>query len=294
PGDTIFQVNGHQVDGWSDIVNDIALSRANVTFGTQHGNVVVPLNDSLTPLAVASAVDYWVPPVVDSVLPNDAAAAAGLQPGDSIAAIDGVPTHGFADLIAQVSPAAGSTLVFTIWRQGKSMAVRITPRATPVTDPQTGKVDTIGRIGVAQRQDVRREPVGLVQAVVMGGRVTGAYGSAIVGIVHDLVVRKVSVKELGGPIAITRASVHAAENGWASLLQLIAFLSINVAVLNLLPIPILDGGSIVMNVIETAKGSPFSDRTRENILRVGLVVIALLFVLVMFNDTTAWLGHLFS
>ena len=294
PGDTIFRVNGDSVGDWSDILSRIALSRANVTFGTQHGDVVVPLNDSLTPLAVARAVDYWVPPVVDSVLPGGAAAEAGLEKGDSIAAINGVATPGFADLVDRVSPAAGSTLVFTVWRQGKPLDVRVTPQATPVTDPITNAVDTLGRIGVAQRQDVRRLPVGFAQAVATGASATWVMGGAVIGTVHDLITRKVSVKELGGPIAITRASVQAARNGVETLFYLIALLSINVAVLNLLPIPILDGGQIVVNVIETAKGSPFSARTRENILRFGLVVIALLFALVMFNDTRAWLGHFFQ
>ncbi len=294
PGDTIFRVNGDSVGDWSDILNKVALSRADVTFGTQHGDVVVPLNDSLTPLAVARAVDYWVPPVVDSVLPEGAAAAAGLQKGDSIAAIDGVAMPGFADLVDRVSAAAGSTLVFTIWRQGKPLDLRVTPRPTPVTDPVTNAVDTLGRIGVAQRQDVRRIPLGFAQAVANGAGATWVMGGAVIGTVHDLITRKVSVKELGGPIAITRASVQAARNGIETLFYLIALLSINVAVLNLLPIPILDGGQIVVNVIETAKGSPFSARTRENILRVGLVVIGLLFALVMFNDTKAWLGHFFS
>ncbi|HEX8725332.1 MAG TPA: RIP metalloprotease RseP [Gemmatimonadaceae bacterium] len=294
PGDTIFRVNGDSVGDWAEILNAVALSRADVTFGTQHGDVVVPLNDSLTPLAVARAVDYWVPPVVDSVLPGGAAAAAGLQKGDSISAIDGVATPGFAELVDRVSPAAGSTLVFTVWRQGKRLDVRVTPRATPVTDPVTNAVDTLGRIGVAQRQDVRRIPVGFVQAVETGAGATWVMGGAVIGTVRDLITRKVSVKELGGPIAITRASVQAARTGAETLFYLIALLSINVAVLNLLPIPILDGGQIVVNVIETAKGSPFSERTRENILRFGLVIIALLFALVMFNDTRAWLGHLFS
>jgi len=111
----------------------------------------------------------------------------------------------------------------------------------------------------------------------------------------------VSVKELGGPVAITRASVSAARNGVDELFYLIALLSINVAVLNLLPIPILDGGQILINVLESAKGSPFSMRTREYILRFGLFAIALLFVIVMYNDTRAgfakvfdWIGHLFG
>jgi regulator of sigma E protease len=163
-----------------------------------------------------------------------------------------------------------------------------------VPNEATGAVDTLGRIGVAQRQDVRRLPLSFGQALQSGTHATWIMGGAVVGTVRDLITHKVSVKELGGPIAITRASVTAARNGIETLLYLIALLSINVAVLNLLPIPILDGGQIVMNVIETAKGSPFSARTRERMLQVGLVLIAVLFAIVMFNDTRAWLGRFFS
>jgi regulator of sigma E protease len=294
PGDTIFRVNGDTVADWGQILDRIAVSRTSVTFATQRGRVVVPLDDSLTPMAVANAVDYWVPPVIDTVMPDGAAAAAGLRRGDSVAAVNGAPMRGFADLVARVSPAADSALVFTVWRGGRALDVRITPRPTPVQDPETGVVDTVGRIGVGQRQDVQRVPLSFAQAVASGTRATWVMGGAVVGTVHDLIVRKVSVKELGGPIAITRASVQAARNGLETLFYLIALLSINVAVLNLLPIPILDGGQIMLNVIESAKGSPFSARTRERILQVGLVVIALLFAVVMFNDTRSWLGKFFS
>ncbi|HEU4989678.1 MAG TPA: RIP metalloprotease RseP, partial [Gemmatimonadaceae bacterium] len=250
PGDTIFRVNGDRVRDWSDVLRGISLSRTQVDFGTQHGDVVVPLSDSLTPLAVANAVDYWIAPVVDSVLPGGAAAEAGLQKGDSVAAIDGRPMLGFADLVARVSGAADRPLVFSISRRGKPLEVRVTPRPTPVTDPVTGKVDTLGRIGVAQREDVRRVSLSFAQAVSSGTNATWIMGGAVIGTVRDLITRKVSVKELGGPIAITRASVQAARSGMETLFYLIALLSINVAVLNLLPIPILDGGQILMNVIE--------------------------------------------
>ena len=89
-------------------------------------------------------------------------------------------------------------------------------------------------------------------------------------------------------------SVEAARSGLESLFGLIALLSINVAILNLLPIPILDGGQILINVLESAKGKPFSLRTREYILRFGLLAIALLFVVVMYNDTHNWFARLAS
>jgi regulator of sigma E protease len=97
------------------------------------------------------------------------------------------------------------------------------------------------------------------------------------------------VDQLGGPIAITRASVQAARSGMENLWYLIALLSVNVAVLNLLPIPILDGGQILINILETARGTPFTLRTREYILRGGLFFILILFAFVMFNDVKALL-----
>jgi regulator of sigma E protease len=107
--------------------------------------------------------------------------------------------------------------------------------------------------------------------------------SAMGGLVFTT-LRNLHPSQLGGPIAIAQASVQVARSGWVSLLLLIATISVNVAIVNLLPIPVLDGGQIVINVLETIKGKPFSLRTRENILRGGLLVIAGIFALVMFND----------
>jgi regulator of sigma E protease len=107
---------------------------------------------------------------------------------------------------------------------------------------------------------------------------------SVVDVVGGLFRGTVSMKTLGGPYAIAHVSVAAAKTGLESLLTLLAFLSINLAVLNLLPVPILDGGQVLITIAEGVKGSEFSDRTRENLMRVGLVVIGLLFVTVMVND----------
>ena len=99
-----------------------------------------------------------------------------------------------------------------------------------------------------------------------------------------LLTGQASMREMGGPIAITQLSVAAAKSGARDFFWLLAFISINLAVMNLLPVPILDGGQIIMNVAESIKGRPFSMRTKENFARVGLFAIALLFVVVMYND----------
>ena len=117
-----------------------------------------------------------------------------------------------------------------------------------------------------------------------GARRTWNLAVLVVGTVKGLLGGAVSVGNLGGPIAIAQSSVEAARGGFETLVGLIGFLSINIAILNLLPIPILDGGQILLNVAESVKGRPFSARTREAIARVGLLAIALLFAVVMFND----------
>ena len=128
------------------------------------------------------------------------------------------------------------------------------------------------------------EAVGFSEALSLGWTGTWANVALVGNFLKDLASGRASMKDMGGPIAITQASVDAAKSGPSTLFMLLAFLSVNLAVMNLLPIPILDGGQIVMNVAESIKGRPFSMRTKENFARVGLVAIALLFVVVMFND----------
>jgi len=196
-------------------------------------------------------------------------------------------------MVSRVAASANKPLQFVVQRGAALDTLTVTPRAVPDTDA-SGAISTIGRIGAGVRDPSHREELTLPQAMGSGLRITWTNAGAVFKVLHDISVGTVSVKQLGGPIAITRASVSAARNGLDELFYLIALLSINVAVLNLLPIPILDGGQILINVLESAKGSPFSLRTREYILRFGLVAIALLFAIVMYNDTQAGFAKLFG
>ena len=294
PGDTLVQVNGAAVHDWNDVEKQIAASRGAVTFRTQRGSVRVPLGPSATVDSVAAAIDFYIPAVMDSILAGDRAALAGFQPGDSVVAIGGAPVRNWFDLVARVSRSPNVPLTFSIIRHGAPRTLTVTPRATQAQDSVTGKPTTVGKIGAAPRNVLGREPLSAVEAVTVGARATWVTGTSIVGLVGKLFTGQVSVRNLGGPVAITRVSVQAARSGPEQLFWLIAFLSINVAILNLLPIPLLDGGQILLNVVESAKGSPFSLRAREYIVRFGLAAIALIFVLVMYNDTHDMLGRLFG
>ena len=228
----------------------------------------------------------YVPAVVDSVVAGEPAGKAGLQRGDSVVAINGRGVRTWNDVIEQIAPSAGKDLAFDVTRAGGRQTIHITPAPYVGPDPMTGIPHQIGRIGAAPRPTIARDRIGFGEAVTSGWSNTALMAGSVAGVVRGLVTRQVSASNLGGPIAIGKASVDAARNGAESFLMLLAFLSINIAVLNLLPIPILDGGQVLLQLLEAAKGSPFSDRTREYILRAGLAAILLLFVVVMWNDIT--------
>jgi regulator of sigma E protease len=228
------------------------------------------------------------------VLAGSPASRAGLQAGDSIVSIGHAPLQRWADLQERVSASPGADLPFEVMRSGKVVALTLRPEPTSVRDPVSKQIKSVGRIGAVGADVTVRVPMSPVQSVKVAGRQTWLTATKIVDVVRGLLTREVSVKQLGGPIAITRASVAAAQSGLESLFLLVALLSVNVAVLNLLPIPILDGGQILLNVAEAAKGSPFSARTREYILRFGLVAILLIFALSTFNDVRDFLARLFA
>ena len=291
PGDTLTHVNGTPVKSWSAAFEAIMDSKDSVTVGTNRGSVLIHVNHPGEPKSedIISAMDYQLPPVIGDVVPGEPAAKAGFQAGDSVVSIDGTPIRMWADMVALVANSAGNPLRFELVRNqnGTRETITVTPKAMDGIDPVTGAQASVGKIGAWPPDITVREPASVGEAIGLGARATWLMGTSIITTVKDLVTRKVSVDQLGGPIAITRASVQAARSGFENLFYLIALLSVNVAILNLLPIPILDGGQITINVLETARGRAFSMRTREYILRGGLFVILLLFVLVMFNDARA-------
>lgn len=220
-------------------------------------------------------------PVAAVVSPGKPAAAAGIQPGDSIATLNGRPLKQWDMLLDSIGASAGRPLTLGIVRQGRPLEVRVTPIAESVPDPRTGVKRTLGRIGMVASEGFT--PISAGEALAQAWSLTIDNGSKIFSALGAL-VHGVGVSDLGGPIAIAQVSVQAARGGIETLLLLVALISINVAVFNLLPIPILDGGQILLNVAETIKGSAFSTQTRERILKGGLLIIGLLFVTVMFND----------
>ena len=264
-GDTILRVAGEPAGTWDDVLRGLLTQPSPVVVVSHRDSFALDLGapGSEHRRAVLEGLDFYIPPVVDSVLSTMPAARAGMQAGDSISSIDGEPVRSFAALSRRVAASAGRSVRLEVVRGGQPVPISVVPQGTVVTDPTTGESKEEGKIGIVPRRGIVHEDVSLAAAVPIAFRVTGRMTGEVFTTLKRLADRSASVKELGGPIAIARTSVQAARQGTETLLYLIALLSVNVAVLSLLPIPILDGGQVLLNVAEAVKGSAFSTRTRE-------------------------------
>jgi regulator of sigma E protease len=294
PGDTLYAVSDRAIATWGDVVDGlVGADGESVVIRTSRGNVAVPLegDSAVSRRDLVTLLAPHRPAVIDQVEGGSPADRAGLRSGDSLVAVGGQPIDGWASAVAQIRRSPGRPLPIEVVRGGRRVTVTVVPDSARQRDDNGREVLT-GRIGVGNRVQDRREPVSLGAAIGAGWEATWDMAGSVLDVLHRLVTRRLSTDQLGGPIAIARASGSAAAAGFAQLLQLTAFLSINVAIFNLLPIPILDGGQILINLMQAVKGSPFSLRSREYMMRFGLAMIALIFALAMFNDLRRVAGDL--
>jgi regulator of sigma E protease len=292
PGDTIVAIDGANVTSWNEVQERIVEGRGDsVAITTQRSTrVMVPIaadrgsTGGVTRDQLAFAIQPYFPPVIDEVLPGSPAAHAGLTGGDSVVRANGEPVTSWAQLVRVIEGSPGHALTLEVTRADTTKRVTVTPDSLPQPNPITGRDEIVGKIGAQARTPTDRNPIPFSTAVAVGWDQTWGIAGAVVDYVERLFTGRISISKLNGPVAIGRASVTAARQGLDSVLYLIAVLSVNLAVFNLLPIPILDGGQIVVNVVEAVKGGSLSMRTREYLLRFGLAAIALIFVIVLYND----------
>jgi regulator of sigma E protease len=225
-------------------------------------------------------------PVVAEVRPDSPAAAAGFQPGDRFVSVDGTPVESFADVQRLVSGRAGDAIVFVLARGGGEVTLTATPKLMEQTDA-LGNVVKVGVIGVVSNQEsgqprvVTFTPVGAVaEAVRETGHIVVRTGQFL----KRFVVGREDKCQLGGPIKIAKISGQAAKLGFEWLVQLVALLSVGIGILNLLPIPPLDGGHLVFYGLEAIKGRPVSERAMEAVYRAGLFLVLAFMGFVFWND----------
>ncbi len=225
-------------------------------------------------------------PVVAEVKENSPAASAGFQPGDRFVSVDGTPVQTFADVQRIVSGRAGDPIVFVMARGSGEVTLTATPELMEQTDA-LGNVVKVAVIGVintpesGQQRTVSFSPGGaFVEAVEETGHIVMRTGQFL----KRFVVGREDKCQLGGPVKIADMAGKAAKLGFEWLVQLVALLSVGIGILNLLPIPPLDGGHLVFYGLEAVKGRPVSDRAMEAVYRAGMFLVLAFMAFVFWND----------
>jgi regulator of sigma E protease len=222
------------------------------------------------------------PARVDTVQPASAAETAGFKPGDLIVTINGRKIETFTDMQRIVSTHAGDPLDIAVDRGGQQIEVKATPKLTEMKD-NFGNVHRIGVLGITGAREPP-VPVDPLTAVKLGVEETWFVIDRTLSYIGGVVVGKESADQLGGPIRIAQVSGQVATAGFVALIHLAAVLSISIGLLNLFPIPLLDGGHLLFYAIEAIRGRPLSDRAQEVGFRIGLAIVLLLMIFATFND----------
>lgn len=221
-------------------------------------------------------------PVVDKVAEGSAAQAAGLQPGDRILTADGASIERFEDLILVMRLNQGTPVALTVDRGGERITINATPSITEIDNGQGGK-QKIGLLGVSSSGVEFREH-GVVDSLWYATREVGSVIDVTATAVGQMLRGTRGTEELGGPLRIADMSGRMAKAGIENFIWLIAALSVNLALFNLLPVPMLDGGHLLFYAFEAIRGRPLGDRTQEFGFRVGLAMVLTLMVFATWND----------
>jgi regulator of sigma E protease len=226
-------------------------------------------------------------PIVDRLQPGSAAEVAGFLPGDKIVSIDGTPIRTFSDMQRIVSGSAGVTLEIEVERDGARVPLTATPQLREIQDG-FGGTQRIGVLGIsrstADSKVVTVQRYGFFDAVALGAEETWFVVTRTGQFLAGLVAGRESADQLGGPLRIAQVSGQVATAGVAALFNLVAVLSVSIGLLNLVPIPMLDGGHLLFYAVEALRGRPLSERAQEMGLRIGLALVLMLMLFATWND----------
>jgi regulator of sigma E protease len=223
---------------------------------------------------------------VDKIEAGSAAATAGFQVGDVVTAIDNQPIENFSDMQRIVSIRAGEKLSFTIKRGDSVVQLQGTPELKEQKDP-FGNVHRLGVLGItraSQPGDVTTERVNPAEAMWLGVKETWFVIDRTLAYIGGVFTGREAADQVGGPLRIAQISGQVATIGLAALIHLAAVLSISIGLLNLFPVPLLDGGHLLFYAVEFIRGRPLSDRAQEMGFRIGLALVLMLMVFATYND----------
>lgn len=295
-GDELVEVGEKPVRGWSDVASALmhyAGDPGSVPLRVEAAdgdvrNVALPLgawseDPEQSPFDSLGLVPASPRAVAGEIQPGSPAEQAGLKPGDRVVAVNDEPVANWGEWVDRVQASPGETLSFTVIRDGRERRLRVTPRAVEVDG------ETVGRVGV-MAGDVRRIEYGVLAAVPAAAEKLVDQSAMILQAIGRMIIGELSVKTLAGPLTIAQAAGETASIGLASFAMFLAFFSVSLGIINLLPIPLLDGGWILFGLIEWVRGRELPERFLIMAQSVGLSVVIGLMALAIFNDLVRHFG----
>jgi regulator of sigma E protease len=290
PGDRIVSVDGDPVATWDKFSMAIVpKANRNVTIGyVRDGRagevIVVPTAQTKYEMGDIG-VHPKIHPEMDEIVPGQPADQAGLRKGDVILAVDNEVPVSYDRLIELLRSSPGKTLTLQVKRGDAVQTINLTPQHLGTTVMVNGVEQPIATIGAQIRPwETHTVNPGIVEAFKLSLQKNWEWTRLIVETLGGLFTRETSVKQLMGPVAIADLSGAAAQAGWISLFTLMAMISLNLGLLNLMPIPVLDGGHIFILALEGLARRDFSMRVKEKMLLAGFVLLLMLMVTVIYND----------
>jgi regulator of sigma E protease len=287
PGDRIARINGDSIATWGDVQSALLTapgSRITIEVAGRSAPILLDVarSDQAARDSLVSAVRPWHAAVVGAVSVGLPAARAGLKAGDTVVAAGGAPVASWDAMVGAIESSAERPLELVVKRGSRELKVVVTPQATRVRDVASGETRSVGRIGIGNSLPIHR--LGWIASLGDGLGQTGRAATVILFTLKGFFTGQVSVRDLGGPILVGQISGEVVRLGLEAFLSFIALFSVNLAILNLLPIPVLDGGHIVFLVIEGVRGRPLSLAQRQRLTQIGFFVLVGIMALALAND----------
>lgn len=278
------------------VLDQMPAAERAVTFAAQpvwkRAAIVVagPIANFILAIAIFSTSFYVsgreiLTPRIEKVIPDSAAARAGFQPGDLVIAIDGLAIKSFGDMQKVVSSSSDHPLTFEVERGSTTVTLTGTPDRRDVKGPfGTSRIGVLGISASNKAEDWQTEHFTAREAVAAASGETWFVIDSTVRYIGGLAVGRETPSQISGPIRIAEVSGEVAKVGFGALINLAAFLSISIGFVNLLPIPLLDGGHLMYFLVEATRGRPMSERAQEIGFRFGLAIVSMLMIFATFND----------
>jgi regulator of sigma E protease len=292
-GAEVLKVNGDTIQSWGDLTDAVLApsgDRLRFDFAPPVQPIILPIPATMgnDRVGVAQALVPLWEPRIGVVAPGRPADKAGLKVKDLVVTAAGDSIRYWAQLVHAIEQRAGDTLVLGVRRGDSAVVIKVVPQAEELREPGRGTRRTVGRVGTGPLITPRTMRYSLGRSIKEGGRRTWGDLARFALTLKSYALGQASPKDLASPILIGQVSGEMARLGVAPFLAFMAFISVNLAGLNILPIPLLDGGHILFLLIEGARGKPLSVAVRVRLSQVGLVMLLAIVAIAISNDVIRW------